>query len=252
MQEPNRDLMPVAASATVATMQREVNEPQAANRSARQAIQESKAVLEPLARLGAILLGATYLAGFLIVMQHHATFGIVDVGLLRARVMAAGVLFDFLTLLPVVVVSRVYGWLGLSALGGGGLSTLSSYLRTRDEDRVFREIILATSMFVACASLAGAVSALFTVGVQRQNFWFMLGLIPIFITSFLTRKYSFDHVRKVTALAVASTIILGWSMTMLGGLDSLWRSLWFFGCAMPCVSFRQPSGVADGGRSNMN
>ena len=88
MTEANRDLTPVAAGATVATMQREVTEPQAANRSAWQAIQGFKAVLVPLARLGAILLGATYLIGFLIVIQHHATFGIVDVGVFRARVMA--------------------------------------------------------------------------------------------------------------------------------------------------------------------
>lgn len=230
MEEPNRDLTLVSAAAKVATIQGEVNQPEG-KRYAWETIQDFKGVLEPLARLGAILFGATYLLGFLIVIQHHADFGIVDVGVFRARVMAAGILFDVLTILPIILASRIYGWLGLS-------STSGYFLRTRDEDRVFKEIILATSLYIACAVLANLVSVLFTTGTQDPNLWFMLGLVPAAITAPLTSKYSFDHIRKMAVLNVVSAISFGWSMTMLSGRNCLWRSLWFYACGLAMRFFR--------------
>src|SRR5579872_6715507 len=69
--------------------------------------------LEPAARAGAIMLGGTYAVGFVIVNLHHATLGIPDLSLLRARVVGAGFLFLVMTILPVIGTARAYGLLGL-------------------------------------------------------------------------------------------------------------------------------------------
>ena len=62
---------------------------------------------EMAARLGAILLVVVYGTGFLIVSLHHSAYGIAQFNLLKPRIFAAGVLFLFLTSIPVVAAARV-------------------------------------------------------------------------------------------------------------------------------------------------
>lgn len=71
--------------------------------------------LEPLTRLGAVLFALSYGAGFVIVTLHHSQFGIAEFSLLRVRVLAAGVLFIALSLLPIIVAARVFGIFGLDS-----------------------------------------------------------------------------------------------------------------------------------------
>jgi hypothetical protein len=59
--------------------------------------------LETFARAGAVLFGAAYVAGFVIVTLHHARFGVLQFDLLRPRVLAAGVVFLVFVSVPVYV-----------------------------------------------------------------------------------------------------------------------------------------------------
>ena len=70
--------------------------------------------LESITRLGALLVGIAYVAGFVIVTLHHAQYGIGEISLLRARVFSAGILFGSFVALPLAISARVHGYLGYS------------------------------------------------------------------------------------------------------------------------------------------
>jgi len=70
--------------------------------------------VEVAARTGAIIVGASYAIGFVIVTLHHSQFGVAEFSLLRARVFSAGALFLFLTIMPAVAAARIYSLFGLS------------------------------------------------------------------------------------------------------------------------------------------
>jgi hypothetical protein len=71
-----------------------------------QSIKSRLEILTPIAGGAAILV---YVVGFLVLSIHHASFGILDSGLLRPRILSAGVIFCILTLIPAIETIRLSG-----------------------------------------------------------------------------------------------------------------------------------------------
>ncbi|MHB8526674.1 MAG: hypothetical protein ACYDD2_11025 [Candidatus Acidiferrales bacterium] len=77
---------------------------------------EFKQRLELISRAGAILLVALYGVGFLVVSFHDASYGIVEFGVFRTRLLSAGIIFGVFLGLPLLEASRIFGLFGLQAL----------------------------------------------------------------------------------------------------------------------------------------
>ena len=69
--------------------------------------------LELVSRAGAVLFVAIYVAGFLVVSFHNASYGIVEFGFFRARLLSAGIIFAIFLGLPFLEASRIFGLFGL-------------------------------------------------------------------------------------------------------------------------------------------
>ena len=79
-----------------------------------------------LAQSAAFLVLIVYVAGFLVVSIHHALFGVVQFGLLRARILSAGILFSVFFAVAIIPVARIFGLFGYeewSPLGQTGAAT---------------------------------------------------------------------------------------------------------------------------------
>jgi len=63
-------------------------------------------------KIGAAGVVVLYVAGFLVVMIHNATYGIVEFSLFRARILAAGILVAIFIALPFIEAFRAHGMFG--------------------------------------------------------------------------------------------------------------------------------------------
>jgi len=75
-----------------------------------------KAKVDLVSKTGALAAVAFYVIGFIIITIQHATYGIVEFSLFRARVLAAGILFAVLFGLPFAGACRTHGLFGFPAL----------------------------------------------------------------------------------------------------------------------------------------
>ena len=67
-----------------------------------------RSVLETVSKAGAVLLAIIYAAGFLIVILHHAQYGIAEFNPLKPKIFSAGILFGLLFAAPAVAGYRFY------------------------------------------------------------------------------------------------------------------------------------------------
>lgn len=74
---------------------------------------EIKERLALISRAGTVILIALYGAGFLVVSFHDASYGIVEFGVFRTRLLSAGVIFGVFLGLPLLEASRVFGLFGV-------------------------------------------------------------------------------------------------------------------------------------------
>lgn len=85
-----------------------------------------QAQVQVLTQSAAFLVLVLYVAGFLVVSLRHALFGIVQFGLLRARILSAGILFAVFFAVAIFPVARIFGLFGYeewSPLGTTGEAT---------------------------------------------------------------------------------------------------------------------------------
>src|SRR6266480_1236037 len=67
-----------------------------------------RSVLETVSKAGAILLAVIYAVGFLIVVLHHAQYGIAEFNPLKPKIFSAGILFALLFAVPAIAAYRFY------------------------------------------------------------------------------------------------------------------------------------------------
>jgi hypothetical protein len=68
--------------------------------------------IQLLTQSAAFLVLVLYVAGFLTISIRHASFGIMQFGLLRARILSAGVLFAVFFVIPMIAAARIFGLFG--------------------------------------------------------------------------------------------------------------------------------------------
>jgi hypothetical protein len=215
-----------------------MSSPDASGASPNSNVVEVMRYLDPLTRLGAIFLGVMYGAGFVIVTLHHAQFGVAELSLLKVRVLAAGVLFMVLTLLPVIAAARTYGMFGL-----GGPHIVE--VRHKPEDRHLHEITIALGLYLSSFGLALATSILFDDEPSVPPRWAFFVILPaMFWFAPLIGRLFETHPRKCAALNALVMVGLGSVGTVAWGFSFLIRTLWFYACCLSTLlmrdSLRQP------------
>jgi len=162
---------------------------------------------------------ALYVSGFLIVSLHHYKYGFVDTNLFRARILAAGAWFFFLSGIPIFVVTRIraqtlqMSWLQLAVFSYpyyGGCLFLS---------------VLASPFF----SFSDYSPWLFPV----PHAWWLILVTIVLIGFFIFLIDSKRVPRMVTAIASVSLVLLFVSYTARDLLiDHRFQQsaviLWFF------------------------
>ena len=187
--------------------------------------------LEALIRLGALVVGVVYVAGFIIVTLHHSQYGIGEISLLRARVFSAGILFGLLTALPVVVAARLYGYYGLSTSAG-------FTVQTEPGEEWIGNAIVGVGMYVPCIGLAFITLTLFQDEFPKHRWWADFMMFSGLLLPWLLRSVVRKHPRKCLAAVIAAMIASGWGAYATEGLSFLLRSLGFYLCAVMTKSAR--------------
>ena len=116
--------------------------------------------VEPFTKVGAVVVALTYVAGFVVVNLHHGHLGL-ELSLLKARVVAAGVLFGVLTLIPVVFLTRIHGSFAprpTSALPNG-----------TNDDGPIGTLIRRLELYPQCVALALPFIMLFEQGGSEKT-----------------------------------------------------------------------------------
>lgn len=182
--------------------------------------------LESFARIGALLAGSVYVAGFIVVTVHHGQFGIGETDLFKARALSAGILFALMIALPVATCARVFGLYGLSS---------STHLPVPFEaaNAIWIDRILALAMYWPCFALSFAMQAVFQSDAAPPHpLWktliFWGSLAGTFTAYFLGNKYPR---RCLVGAAIAVSIGI-WGIYVTQSETVFLMGLWFYGCAL--------------------
>ena len=183
--------------------------------------------LESFTRVGALLAGSIYVAGFIIVTVHHAQFGIGETDLFKARALSAGILFALMVALPVATCARVYGYYGLST------SATPLPIRFEPANEVWIDRILAIDMYWACYALALPMRVLFEPDPAPPHaLWkdliFYGSLVATFAAFFLGNKYP----RRCLAGTIIAVSIAIWAVSVTESKTVFYLSIWFYACAL--------------------
>jgi hypothetical protein len=194
--------------------------------------------VEPVTKVGAVVAALTYVAGFVVVNLHHGQFGIVELSLLKARVVAAGVLFGVLTLIPVMFLTRIHGLLAprpTSALPNG-----------TNDDGPIGTLIRRLELYPQCVALALPFIMLFEQGgSEKTGTPWGTGLVFISCSLLATfsRRLANIRTRPRVHLAVVGVGVLGVVWMLARGFTIYSRgffatSVWFYGCALVALGLR--------------
>jgi hypothetical protein len=75
--------------------------------------------LDVITRLGAIVIGAIYVMGFLVTNLHNCSMGIVDFSFAKAQIFSAGIFFCLLVTIPCAAATRLWRAFALNREGSG-------------------------------------------------------------------------------------------------------------------------------------
>jgi hypothetical protein len=184
--------------------------------------------LEAFSKTAAILLIGLYVLGFIIVSLRNGAYGFAELNPLRPKILSAGVLFLFMTLLPAYVAHGIF----------------SHDLELSPEQSFSRAIVGALYYYIACAILMLFLTPLYslpptetkTQEVQPSSleywlyigaFWAVLFLIP-HGTELLWKKFRTNPM--LTALIAGSVVIflVSRNLSSAGARSISSVLLWFF------------------------
>jgi hypothetical protein len=173
--------------------------------------------LEIISRCAAVLLVAVYVVGFLVVSFHNSLYGIEEFSFLRARVLAAGILFALLFLIAALESSRIFGLFGIELLK---LPILGE-----DEDSSRPHFAFFQRTFLSFTLNLG--TAMFLVlWLMTADMWrgYLLCLLATAICIATNYAMSRGHVRKSVW---RSTLIIGVMIVIFGviALEKQWTLL---------------------------
>lgn len=193
--------------------------------------------VESLTKLGAMLFALTYGAGFIVLSLHHAQFGVVELSLLKIRVLSAGVIVLMLTLLPVVAAGRVFGYFDLG-------SRSAVVIESSPEHQPLQQIVLVIGMYAVAVGLALTSSTFLLVNDMEPesggtSLWWLLLMIPIMLGFAPAIAHYFpDHPRKCLAAVLGVMPVLAFCVHQSFGMNSLSLSMWYYACCVATYAIR--------------
>ncbi len=180
--------------------------------------------LEALTRVSAVAIGSIYVAGFIIVTIYHAEFGIGEIGLFKARVLSAGILFALLTALPVALAGRIYGYFGL-----GPAMTI---MPTEPGKEWLGELHAGIRLYLPCLALVFVTLTLFQDDPPATSHWGVGAIIVSYSLIYCLRFLPTKYLGATLLVLIAAIVGLGWGTYHFQGQAFFLRSLWFYLCAV--------------------
>src|SRR5579862_3095175 len=186
--------------------------------------------LEKLSKATAVCFFAVYVLGFMIVSLHNASFGFSELNPLKPKILSAGVLFVFMTLLPIALAKAAY----------------SHGLELTPEQSFSRAIVATLTYYVECVvvsfllaplclfrtSSSGSVTP--QVTLTTPQIWAgvltLLGAVTLARYA-LDRAYErFQSHPMLTALLAGVIVFVGVVAVLFGaGMHGIWAvTTWLF------------------------
>jgi hypothetical protein len=177
--------------------------------------------------LAAVLL---YAIGFVIISLHHARFGVLQFGLLRPKILSAGVLFCIFVGLPVLESARNYGLLGYA----------DPYPKPPRVEGEFNKVLYYLPVIRILSFIYVSVALSWSVRIFFQESGFNLRLIYWTIAMVIPAVGAFRFERafgqsRPVACAYISLFALLWMLFCIGQTLDLGLAIlmsWFGWCGM--------------------
>jgi hypothetical protein len=170
--------------------------------------EDLKTRLELLTRVGAALVVAFYVSGYLVIEFSNASVGIVNFGLFRAKVLAAGVLFAFFLMLPLLDWTKVIGDYGAPEWTARTISR-SNLPEARAREYLSSRRVL--EFFVSSLAMAWLLS-ISILGSDWIGRYAALSLAFVVAAVASIVVFNFQFSKHPFASAV-----LAWTISLLGG-----------------------------------
>lgn len=179
--------------------------------------------LELTARAGAVVVLATYGAGFVVVSVRQGALGIAQFDLFKPRLLAAGILFWIFLCLSLLAAARSFGL----------LSFPSSFVQ-RDSSEHWRLHVVASRallLLLSCVVLAVLAAIFFKldelIASGLKSTWPASGFGVAVGCLFLIRFWALERRFLCFLLAVLGVAVLVLSLYKFGNPDFLLRTCWF-------------------------
>jgi hypothetical protein len=184
--------------------------------------------LETATKAIAVLLVSTYIFGFLIVSLRNASHGFFEVNPLRPRILAAGLLFLFMTLLPALFANRLY----------------SHSLELSPEQRFSRAIAATYTYYAACfvmtfmfsdSLLALPLPSTLTIHVTQLRSWLLITsmiagfLFTFYGLGFAWRKFRTHPMQAGLFAGLGVLVLLAMNLLLVGRARPFAITMWLFG-----------------------
>jgi hypothetical protein len=182
--------------------------------------------VEPATHLGALLVAATYVAGFLVVTLRNSTYGIAEFSFLRAKIFAAGVSFLIMTVVPAMVMLRM-----ISVIGGHERGTEEKGPAASLRHKLFILCLNLSSLYAAGFTFALGLSLLLGdlkvptgPGTPLLLVWFLFNLIVAVAVALKLERQPIPSLALCILMGVALALIASQSFD----LTFILRTVWFF------------------------
>jgi hypothetical protein len=201
----------------------------------RDTLRDTVQVSTQIAAVAAVVL---YVLGFLIISVHHAALGVVQPGLLRAKMLSAGILFAVFIALPVSAAAPIFGLFGYQAMNLNRPPAQSIEVKPSYTGRVTHWPAFLTS--------AVAVTLVLRPFLEDYKMtlkflvWVSVAVVPLVIVSFVVPKQF--HRRPGTCSLVTFLAIVSACATFLRihDLAFLFLLFWFSWIALMAMFVDPP------------
>lgn len=193
-----------------------------------------RSVLETVSKAGAVLLAVIYAVGFLIVILHHAQYGIAEFNPLKPKIFSAGILFGLLFAVPYIAAYRFYSPRDKTSDDNSEKTKTPTWnVVSRIIDFYFFSVALAQPwMFLF--RLSGSEL------LERTPWWAILAFFAIFIAlisvSRKLGKKGHPRILLGTSIFLAGALFFG--ELRYGERSVFWLALWFFVIGAGVILFR--------------
>jgi hypothetical protein len=185
-----------------------------------------KSRLEIASHIGAFAIAVCYVAGFMVVTFSNASYGIVGFGLLRAKVLSAGILFSIFLVFPMLQSARAFSLFGFLS----PLPLEPAKEMPKAESDFYSRGVRLLDYFISSWATVFIICPFVFVKVDFRRSYLLINFSFLIVAFIVTHK-SHVHFSKSPGycfIASVGMILLGvGSLALIKKWDSVLLLIWF-------------------------